>query len=78
MSLKKARLVKPEEIPFLKRIKVRILDVLGVYGVKAFEVDGPYGRLEFYFGFCKEHGYYVNYPQGHKKLLYCPKCQEKV
>lgn len=45
----------------------------------AFKAD-PCGKgvIQYYFGYCSTHGYYVNYPQGHYEKLYCPECDDEI
>lgn len=70
-----AKLVKPEEIPLKKRILIRIDAMLPVrlYKAKAFTKDFGCGPLEYFYGYCSEHGYYFNYTSGNEKLP-CPAC----
>lgn len=70
-----ARLVKAGEIPLRKRILIRIDAMLPVrvYRLKAFTKDFGYGPLDYFYGYCSKHGYYVNYMSGNEKLP-CPSC----
>lgn len=70
-----ARVVEAKEIPLRKRILIRIDSLLPIriYKCKAFTKDFGYGTLEYFYGYCKEHGYYVNYLSGNEKHP-CPGC----
>jgi hypothetical protein len=72
---KYVRLVEAKDIPLRKRILLRLDSLLPVriYKCKAFTKDFGLGPLEYYYGYCSEHGYYVNYMRGNEKLP-CPAC----
>jgi hypothetical protein len=66
-------MVEKKEIPLWKRILIRLL---GKY--PAFVTDPyGYGNLEYYYGFCREHGYYVDYPHGYTGEIRCPACEKE-
>ena len=71
-----ARRVPKEKIPIWKRIGIRLASLFGIYGFKAFRVRTKNGILDYYYGYCKLHGYFVNYPRGFMELLYCPECDK--
>ena len=36
--------------------------------------EGWTGDLPFYMVYCPTHGYYEDYPHGHKEYFTCPEC----
>ena len=40
-----------------------------------FKLPGWSGELPFYAFKCDEHGFVVNYPEGHDEILRCPFCE---
>ena len=40
-----------------------------------FKLPGWSGELPFYVFKCDEHGFVVNYPEGHDEILRCPFCE---
>jgi hypothetical protein len=73
-----SRLVKEEEIPLRKRLRIRILHKFGFHDerAEAFTKDIGSGPIQFFYGFCDTHGYYVDYPHGYKHELRCPECEK--
>jgi len=66
-------LVKKEEIPLWKRILIRLL---GEY--TAFTTDPyGYGNIKYFYSYCKEHGYYIDYRHGYRQETRCPKCVDE-
>ena len=61
-------LVDKENIPFQKRIIVRIFG-------KAFSYEKD--SLKFYFQYCPKHGYYIEHERGYDGKISCPKCLEE-
>jgi hypothetical protein len=41
-----------------------------------FMLPGWSGELPFYAFKCEEHGFVVNYPEGHEEILRCPFCRD--
>ncbi len=75
MDMKYVRLVREEEIPWYKRIFIRILNSFGFYGIKAYKDNIQKNSIEYYYGYCEEHGYFINSPQGIERNLHCPLCK---
>lgn len=63
---KVSRLVDAKEIPFWNRVKTRLIG-----SVPAFTTH----ELDYCYGHCKTHGYYLNHLHGYDRLLSCPKCR---
>jgi len=72
------RLVDAKEIPLLKRLKIRILDLLGDYGVEAYTIDLGLGPLRYFYDYCRKHKtFYIAYEHGSSNLRPCPICDKE-
>ena len=68
------RIVNKKKIPLWKRILIRLLGRYPAFTTNPY----GYGNLEYFYGFCKEHGYYIDYLHGYEEELRCPECQDEA
>lgn len=61
-------------ISFLKKL---MLKLAGSVFVGYRRKPGWTAPLPFYVVKCKEHGYFIDYPHGHREYFICPKCLER-
>ena len=71
-SHKHVRMVDRKELSLIQKIRIRLLGPKKAFNVVVNKEKGE--PLEYYYAYCKKHGYFISRPEGWEKELRCPLC----